>query len=271
MMAKLWRKLSRPPLWQAGRILFAVSAEQAFLDRAGWIITLAPRSQRRSWALRLLSLSPHYFTYQWDERYSGKSRAEVMEAEHARNAMSRRAICDRLLRPYLKPGMTVLDFGCGPGYLAAEVGKHVAKVLAIDISRGTLACACELNNAPNVHYVSNHLPDLRTIRDASIDFLYSIAVIQHLEKAMTSRFFSEFARVLKPRARALCHFILGPDAPPAPPWKLWFNLRMTYYTQQEIEEMAKHAGFRGVSVAPAGQLAEIDDDVGRQHVALLER
>src|SRR3990172_1463698 len=74
-IAKLWSELKRPLLWQVGRLLFAVSRDQAFLDRAGWILSLAPGRQRRSWALRLLSLSPHYFIYQWTELYGGEAPA----------------------------------------------------------------------------------------------------------------------------------------------------------------------------------------------------
>jgi len=270
-LARLWSELNRPPLWQVGRLMFSISRRQAFLDHAGWILRLAPSNRRRSWALRVLSLSPHYFIYQWTQRYAGMTRDEILEAENARNANSREAICEELLHRYLTSEMTVLDFGCGPGYLAKHVSQYVSKVLAVDISRGTIACAKELNGARNIEYLANHEPNLAVIKGSSIDFLYSIAVIQHLDKEAAFEFFREFSRVLKPRAMVFCHFNLTEEPRKSSRWQLWFRLRATYYTRQEMEEMARRAGFSEVSVLPIRDIADIEDDVGRQHVALLER
>ncbi len=47
----------------------------------------------------------------------------------------------KMLSPYIKPGMTVLDFGCGPGYFSIEMAKMVGgsgKVIAADIQEGML-------------------------------------------------------------------------------------------------------------------------------------
>lgn len=52
----------------------------------------------------------------------------------------------RILSPYVKEGMTVLDLGCGPGFfsvaMAGMVGK-TGKVLSADLQEGMLQKVCD--------------------------------------------------------------------------------------------------------------------------------
>jgi ubiquinone/menaquinone biosynthesis C-methylase UbiE len=48
---------------------------------------------------------------------------------------------EKILRPYIKNGMTVLDFGCGPGYFTIEIAKLIGetgRVIAADLQNGML-------------------------------------------------------------------------------------------------------------------------------------
>jgi ubiquinone/menaquinone biosynthesis C-methylase UbiE len=47
----------------------------------------------------------------------------------------------RILEPFIKSGMTVLDLGCGPGYFTVEMARLVGengKVIAADLQEGML-------------------------------------------------------------------------------------------------------------------------------------
>ncbi len=47
----------------------------------------------------------------------------------------------KILAPYIKEGMTVLDIGCGPGFFSIEMAKMVGshgKVIAVDLQEGML-------------------------------------------------------------------------------------------------------------------------------------
>jgi ubiquinone/menaquinone biosynthesis C-methylase UbiE len=47
----------------------------------------------------------------------------------------------KLLRPYIREGMTVLDLGCGPGFFSVEIAKMLndsGKVIAADLQQGML-------------------------------------------------------------------------------------------------------------------------------------
>jgi len=52
----------------------------------------------------------------------------------------------RILGPWIKDGMTVVDYGCGPGFFAVEAAKLVGengKVIAVDIQQGMLDMLAE--------------------------------------------------------------------------------------------------------------------------------
>ena len=47
----------------------------------------------------------------------------------------------KILRPYLKEGMTVLDVGCGPGFFTIDMAEMIGesgKVIAVDLQKGML-------------------------------------------------------------------------------------------------------------------------------------
>ncbi|TAL76194.1 MAG: class I SAM-dependent methyltransferase [Bacteroidetes bacterium] len=47
----------------------------------------------------------------------------------------------KILKPYIQPGMTVLDLGCGPGFYTTEIARMLCssgKVIAADIQNGML-------------------------------------------------------------------------------------------------------------------------------------
>jgi cyclopropane fatty-acyl-phospholipid synthase-like methyltransferase len=264
-------------LWKLLRFVIASSKDHAFLDRrwVPWLFAACPRPMRQQLALRLLAFSQHYWVYQW--KYAAElTRSDVLWHEYRRNADSRQRICDKLLRRFLRPQMTVLDFGCGPGFLARYASEHVRRVVATDVSRGVLACARELNAAPNLSYVHNGLADLRQIPDASIDLVYSFAVFQHIRKRQTSAFLREFARVLKPGGQGVCHAILkDPEQARECDPKGWTGkrvfVRMVYYSRDELTRLASEAGLNDIQVGDVSKLAEIHDDIGAEQLVTFRR
>ncbi|MGH3204582.1 MAG: class I SAM-dependent methyltransferase [Streptosporangiaceae bacterium] len=169
---------------------------QNFLG-ARWVervVDGVPESARERTALRFLALSPHYF-YDRD-----------LAAEADRNRRSRQILADAIVLPHLAPDDRVLDYGCGPGYLAAAVAAKAAHVAAVDISRGVLACARVLNGRPNIIYQT---PEQFRSGGHQVDLAYSFAVVQHLRTAVLEQMIAVLAAAVRPGGTLLLHFAMA--------------------------------------------------------------
>ncbi|HEV7928940.1 MAG TPA: class I SAM-dependent methyltransferase, partial [Nitrosospira sp.] len=180
---------------------------QTYLS-AKWISVFLNRfseRKKRKWALRVLSLSPHYFTYSAHPAYRTRRKNFYLEREFEETIDSRQKIYDLILKGYLDKEMVVLDYGCGPGVLARIVSDGTKKVYGCDISTGVLTCAEILSPAPNLEYVISDEAGMNGIPDGSVDVVYSFAVIQHLSREAIEIVFENCYRKLKPGGKVLIH------------------------------------------------------------------
>ena len=74
---------------------------------------------------------------------SDRNRVCPVELAHSLDNRIRRWLQDpsKILAPYVKEGMTVLDIGCGPGFFSVEMAKLVGKrgkVISADLQEGML-------------------------------------------------------------------------------------------------------------------------------------
>lgn len=101
--------------------------------------------------------------------------------------------------PYLRPGMTLLDAGCGPGSITVDLAKIIApaQVIGVDINEQHLNLAtryAHLRGVENVRFQPGDLTQL-DFPDGSFDAVFVHGVIEFLN---AERAFSEIYRVLKP-------------------------------------------------------------------------
>jgi SAM-dependent methyltransferase len=92
----------------------------------------------------------------------------------------------------------VLEIGCGIGRLLRPLSLRVGRAIGIDISPEMVSRArAALSDRPNVD-LSVTGGDLAGIPDASLDFVYSFIVFQHVpSRAAVLRYLHEAARALK--------------------------------------------------------------------------
>lgn len=237
---------------------------QNFLG-APWVERLlrtAPSSSRESIALWLISLSPHYF-------YDGDRRAEA-----DRNRTSREGLVRDLLMGYLAPTMLVLDYGCGPGYMASAVAPHVRQVEAVDVSHGVLACARVLNCSSNIIYET---PFEASQRSEQIDLAYSFAVVQHLTDASLRAALTIVRERLRPGGTLLLHFPAPDgqwrtedswrsDRSPKGRAKLRYGLNCFGRGEEQLARLVSEAGFRGVRSNVLANMTSADADISRQRL-----
>ena len=205
----------------------------------------------------------------------------ILEAEHQRNIDSREEIASQLLAEHLGAEMTVLDFGCGPGYLARHAAKSVKKLYGADISQTAILCARQLNSSANISYQTSKDKDLGAYADSSLDLIYSFAVVQHIEDDLFEAIIGEFQRILKPNGKCVCHVILIEDVEagesPAQPSFFVKHLRgklvppMNRRTEGYVRRTIEKAGFSAPSVAAINEISTIRDDVGQQHLFVFKK
>jgi 2-polyprenyl-3-methyl-5-hydroxy-6-metoxy-1,4-benzoquinol methylase len=100
----------------------------------------------------------------------------------------------KMLSIHLRPGMTVLELGCGTGYFTQELARSGADVVAIDVSPELLEIARSNCSAPNVRYQIENAYALN-YPEAVFDSVIGSSVLHHLEIAAALR---NIYRVLKP-------------------------------------------------------------------------
>ncbi len=105
-----------------------------------------------------------------------------------------------------------LDFGCGAGRLSRALAGHFTRVIGVDVSASMIAAARELNaDVSNVEFRENASPSIDGIADASVDFIFSHIVLQHIPQALALDYVAEFFRVLAPGGVAVFQFVDGSD------------------------------------------------------------
>jgi SAM-dependent methyltransferase len=261
------------------------SDNQAFIG-ARWLVALlwlTPRPFKRGMALRIVSISPHYFYRSYNPAYKGMPTKQFLEMEFARNHDSREIIIAQVLAPYLKPADVALDIGCGPGFLAKAASKYVKKIYACDISRGVLACANVINGADNIEYIYSGEEGFAKIADGSLDLAYSFAVIQHVREAVIKSLFTVASKKLKKGGRCVFQVQLddGKWAPESAQvqdksvtgqLKLKYALNFFSRSKDFFKQLAAETGFSLVAVRPVSELLEKPiDDVYHQHLIILTK
>jgi ubiquinone/menaquinone biosynthesis C-methylase UbiE len=115
----------------------------------------------------------------------------------------------KTLRKYLghiKEGMTVLDFGCGPGFFSIEMAKMVGesgRVIAADLQEGMLEKlkgkikGTELEGSIRLHKCEEG----KTGVSEDVDFVLLFYMVHEIPNK--NKFFNEIATILKPNGQVL--------------------------------------------------------------------
>lgn len=124
------------------------------------------------------------------------------------------------LKPHIKPDMTILDVGCGPGSITVDLASLVPKgrVIGVEYVSDPLDNARELAAERGVTNVEFRVGDIYSLDfpDDHFDIVHVHQVLQHLAEPVKA--IQEMRRVTKANggifaARETANFTLYPDTP----------------------------------------------------------
>ena len=144
----------------------------------------------------------------WDARARENARAYInwpdVPNEETAFFDSGRADYARYVTPFLSRvgfdprGRLALEIGCGIGRLARCLVEDFGEVIGVDVSAEMVARARAFG-LQRATFLQVSGADLHPVADASVDFVLSFAVFQHVpDWAAISAYFAETARVLRP-------------------------------------------------------------------------
>jgi len=247
-----------------------------------YVLSRTPESKKRSRALWLLSLSPHYFHLRNAPEYANLSQAEYIEAFWATGRQWRRKIYDEIFAD-IDLGRVVMDYGCGPGLFASVLAENSEKVYACDISPGTIACAQVLNPADNLEYTTADEAGLQQVPDGGVDSVISLNMVQHLGVQTYDRVLGYMSRKLRPGGKLILHIQLtDPGWRSEAEWladrsikgrlKYRFGIHCFSLAAEKHEEMAARHGFTDISIKPVAEYTDHwFDDIGAQHILMARK
>lgn len=159
----------------------------------------------------------------------------------------------KMIGAHLKPGMTILELGCGAGYFTKELARSGAEIVAIDVSADLLEIAKANCPATNVRY---EIQDACALNypDAAFDSVVGSSILHHLEIEPALR---EIRRVLKPGG-TICFTepnMLNPQIAIQKnvPWiKRWLGDTPdeTAFFRRPLRRLLERTGYRDVRIDP---------------------
>ena len=120
----------------------------------------------------------------------------------------------------IRAGQTILDAGCGNGYMALKFSKRVGisgKVYAFDIDEGFIANLKKEVAQSNIVALVADVTQPTVLQSASIDLAYLSTVFHIFSDARIDGFVKEMKRVLKPGALLAVVNMNKEDTPFGPP------------------------------------------------------
>ncbi|MGO8860043.1 MAG: methyltransferase domain-containing protein [Acidimicrobiales bacterium] len=166
------------------------------------------------------------------------------------------------LLPHLRPGMSLLDVGCGPGTITTDLARSVApgQVVGVDASPEVVSQAQTLATDAGLTNLRFEAGDLLALDygDATFDVVHAHQVLQHLADPAAA--LTELRRVLRAGgilAARDSDYGAFAWAPQDPALDRWLQLYLAVTTRNghdarigpSLLGLAQAAGFRDISVS----------------------
>lgn len=158
------------------------------------------------------------------------SRCETSEKErhHHRGKSSESVLNKELILKALniQAGQTILDAGCGNGYMSKVFSKEVTqsgKVYALDPDTESIEVLRKETQGTNIEAIEGDITKPIQLEQSSVDLIYLSTVIHGFSKQQMQDFLGEAKRLLKPNAVLAIVEIEKKETPFGPPLSIRFS------------------------------------------------
>jgi ubiquinone/menaquinone biosynthesis C-methylase UbiE len=166
------------------------------------------------------------------QHHKGKSSERFLNKEQILQALN------------IQPGQTILDAGCGNGYMTKVFSEKVApsgKVYALDPDADIIKVLKQETRGSNIEAFVGDITKPTPINPSSLDLFYISAVIHGFSKQKMQDLLAEAQRLLKPKAILAIVEIDKKETPFGPP----LNIR---YSPAELQKIVPLAPLQTVRV-----------------------
>jgi ubiquinone/menaquinone biosynthesis C-methylase UbiE len=154
-------------------------------------------------------------------------KSENKKHHHRGKSSENRLNKDIILRELnIRSGQTILDAGCGNGYMSKEYSKllnNTGKVYALDPDKAAIEILKEETQGTNIETIVGGITKRTQIEDASVDLIYLSTVFHGFSKDEIDGFQKEVKRMLKPNAILAIVEIIKEETPFGPPLDIRFS------------------------------------------------
>ncbi len=169
---------------------------------------------------------------QHSHHHKGKSSERYLNKEHILQALN------------IQPGQTILDAGCGNGYMAKIFSEKVTPagyVYALDPDADTIEVLKKETQGSNIVAFMGDITKPTHLKPSSLDLFYISAVIHGFSREKMKDLLAEAQRLLKPQAILAIVEIDKKETPFGPP----LNIR---YSPEELQAIVPLAPLKTVRV-----------------------
>jgi cyclopropane-fatty-acyl-phospholipid synthase len=189
----------------------------------------------------------------WDDPTVGLEAAQTAKLD---------LVCRKLA---LRPGVRLLDVGCGWGSLAMHAAQHYgADVVGITLSQEQAQLARKRVAEAGLTGVEIRVQDYRTVDDGPFDAISSVGMAEHVGRAKLPVYADTLGALLRPGGRLLNHAISWAEE--ATTWNNDTFIARYVFPDGELVTLGDM-----VDALTAGDLEVIDVEPLRQHYALTLR
>jgi ubiquinone/menaquinone biosynthesis C-methylase UbiE len=153
--------------------------------------------------------------------------------------------CEAILKAlHIKPGQTILDAGCGNGYMSKLFSDEVAqsgKVYALDQDQYFIKALKNETQRTNIETMEGDITRPTPLNESSLDIIYISTVIHVFSKEQMKGFLREVKRIIKPDALLAIVEIEKKETPFGPPLK-------SRYSVEELKEIVPLTPIKTVQV-----------------------